>query len=82
LIFHSTPEIVALNLGFFSVAAVLFVTLDAVIILFIPKSVMGTSAAVMNTMRIIGGSVGPIISGVIMQFSGGYKSKWDRAVFP
>jgi hypothetical protein len=35
--------------------------------LFIPKAVMATSAAVMNTMRIIGGAIGPIISGVIMQ---------------
>ncbi|MGA9155107.1 MAG: hypothetical protein WBZ36_31375 [Candidatus Nitrosopolaris sp.] len=28
---------------------------------------MGTSTAVMNTLRIIGGAIGPIISGVIIQ---------------
>jgi hypothetical protein len=28
---------------------------------------MGNSAAVMNTLRIIGGAIGPIISGVRMQ---------------
>jgi hypothetical protein len=28
---------------------------------------MGSSTAVMNTLRIIGGAIGPIISGVIMQ---------------
>jgi len=43
------------------------VTLDAIIILFIPRAVMATSAAVMNTLRIIGGAIGPIISGAIMQ---------------
>ncbi|MGA7544158.1 MAG: hypothetical protein WBW34_13940 [Nitrososphaeraceae archaeon] len=41
-------------------------TLDAIIILFIPKAVLATSAAVMNT-RILGGPIGPIISGVILQ---------------
>jgi hypothetical protein len=41
-------------------------TLDAIIILFIPKAVLATSAAVMNT-RILGGPIGPIISGVIPQ---------------
>jgi hypothetical protein len=29
-------------------------TLDAIIILFIPKAVLATSAAVMNTLRIFG----------------------------
>ncbi len=67
MLFHSTPEAVAINLIFFGIGSALFVTLDAVIVLFIPKAVMGTSAAVMNTMRIIGGSIGPIISGAIMQ---------------
>jgi MFS family permease len=67
MLFHSTPEAVAINLIFFGMGSALFVTLDAVIVLFIPKAVMGTSAAVMNTMRIIGGSIGPIISGAIMQ---------------
>ena len=43
------------------------VTLGAIIILFIPRAVMATSAAVMNTLRIIGGAIGPIISGAIMQ---------------
>ena len=43
------------------------VTLGAIIILFIPRVVMATSAAVMNTLRIIGGAIGPIISGAIMQ---------------
>jgi hypothetical protein len=42
-------------------------TLDAIIILFIPKAVLATSAAVMNTLRILGGPIGPIISGVILQ---------------
>jgi MFS family permease len=64
---HSTPEQVGINLIFFGIGTGLFVTLDAVIILFIPKAVMGTSAAVMNTLRIIGGAIGPIISGTIMQ---------------
>lgn len=45
----------------------MFITLDAIIILFIPKDIRGTSAAVMNTLRIIGGAIWPIISGVIMQ---------------
>lgn len=67
LFFNSTPEMVAFDLTFFGIAAGLLVTLDAIIILFIPKAVMGTSSAVMNTMRIIGGSIGPIIAGVIMQ---------------
>ena len=64
---HSTPEQVGINLTFFGIGSGLFVTLDAIIILFIPKDIMGTSAAVMNTLRIIGGAIGPIISGVIMQ---------------
>jgi hypothetical protein len=42
-------------------------TLDAIIILFIPKAVLATSAAVMNTLRIIGGPIGVIISGAILQ---------------
>jgi MFS family permease len=66
-VLHSTPEQVGINLIFFGVGSGLFVTLDAIVILFIPKAVMGTSAAVMNTLRIIGGAIGPIISGVIMQ---------------
>ena len=37
------------------------VTLGAIIILFIPRAVMATSSAVMNTLRIIGGAIGPII---------------------
>ena len=44
------------------------VTLGAIIILFIPRAVMATSAAVMNTLRIIGGAIGPgELSGAIMQ---------------
>ena len=43
------------------------VTLGAIIILFVPRAVMATSAAVMDTLRIIGGAIGPIISGAIMQ---------------
>ena len=35
------------------------VTLGAIIILFIPRAVMANSAAVMNTLRIIGGAIGP-----------------------
>jgi hypothetical protein len=42
-------------------------TLDAIIILFIPKAVFATSAAVINTLRIIGGAIGSIISGAILQ---------------
>ena len=64
---HSTPEQVGINLIFFGIGSGLFVTLDAIIILFIPKDIMGTSVAVMNTLRIIGGAIWPIISGVIMQ---------------
>ena len=42
---------------------------------------MGTSAAVMNTLRIIGGAIGPIISGVIMQiFLSTCNSKWRGAI--
>jgi MFS family permease len=66
-VLHSTPEQVGINLIFFGIGSGLLVALDAIIILFIPKAVMGTSAAVMNTLRIIGGAIGPIISGVIMQ---------------
>lgn len=43
------------------------VTLGAIIILFVPRAVMATSAAVMDTLRIIGGAIGPIILGAIMQ---------------
>jgi MFS family permease len=66
-VLHSTPEQVVINLLFFGVDSGLMVTLDAIIILFIPKAVMATSAAVMNTLRIIGGAIGLIISGAIMQ---------------
>ena len=64
---HSTHEQVGINLIFFGIGSGMFITLDAIIILFIPKDIRGTSAAVMNTLRIIGGAIWPIISGVIMQ---------------
>ena len=76
-VLHSTPEQVGINLIFFGVGSGLFVTLDAIVILFIPKAVMGTSAAVMNTLRIIGGAIGPIISGVIMQTFLGFVETID-----
>ena len=38
---HSTPEQVGINLIFFGIGSGLFVTLDAIIILFIPKDIMG-----------------------------------------
>jgi MFS family permease len=67
MILHSTSEQVTINLIFFGVGSGLLVTLDAIIILFIPKALMATSAALMNTMRIIGGAIGPILSSAIMQ---------------
>ncbi|MFZ0554788.1 MAG: hypothetical protein WAM26_05805, partial [Nitrososphaeraceae archaeon] len=39
---HSTPEQVGINPILFGIGSGLFVTLDAIIILFIPKDIMGT----------------------------------------
>ena len=42
-ILHSTPEQVGINLIFLGIGSGLFVTLDAIVILFISEAVMGTS---------------------------------------
>jgi hypothetical protein len=45
-ILHSTPEQVGINLIFLGIRSGLSVTLDAIVILFISRAVMGTSGKV------------------------------------
>jgi MFS family permease len=66
LAFHSTSGQVASMLVLFAVGGA-FVTLSAnIIISFTPPGSTGVVSATYSTMRIIGGAIGPIISGMFL----------------
>jgi MFS family permease len=64
--FHSTVAETAGFLVFFALGGVFLTLIPNVILLAAPRESTGTVSAVTSTMRIIGGAIGPVLSGALL----------------